>query len=135
MEVDRLRDDVTEGLVYRSHEDRRFAQFTKVAFTRSHAALDKMKTVKGLFIAAREDSDDWPTSYDYLIAVRAGYLTLVSPKNEEDENGQSNGKTKDSTAGEDWEDPGDESEKTAEFAQPKKTHKLFVKDDTITTTN
>jgi len=98
MEVDSLRDDRTEDLVHRA---RGYAlrHLPRVLLRDRMRRRTRQKRWKGLFIAAKEDSDGWPTSYDYLNVVRSGYLAVVLPKTDgEDEHGEDMGKRKDSTA-------------------------------------
>jgi hypothetical protein len=50
------------------------------ALTRRSAQLDRMRTAGGVFLAARERFDDWPTSYKCLGIVTNGKIPNIPAK-------------------------------------------------------
>jgi hypothetical protein len=79
-EVDSRIDDDTTDLEFRTHEERRAAQAEMDALTRTSAQLDRMRTAGGVFLAARERFDDWPTSYKCLGIVTNGKIPNIPAK-------------------------------------------------------
>jgi hypothetical protein len=79
-EVDSRIDYQTAGLEFRTHDERRVAQAKMDALTRTSAQLDRMRTAGGVFLAARERSDDWPTSYKCFGIVTNGMIPNIPAK-------------------------------------------------------
>jgi hypothetical protein len=79
-EVDNRIDDDTTDLEFRTHEERCAAQAEMDALTRRSAQLDRMRTAGGVFLAARERFDDWPTSYKCLGIVTNGKIPNIPAK-------------------------------------------------------
>ncbi|KAF2130313.1 hypothetical protein P153DRAFT_395741 [Dothidotthia symphoricarpi CBS 119687] len=77
LEIDSKPDDGTRDVEYMNHDARRIAELDLGALNVSRDRLDRLRTEGGLFISAKEDSDDWPTSFDYLSAVRDSIMAIV----------------------------------------------------------
>jgi hypothetical protein len=86
----KLEDRSTEGLQYGTHTERRQQELLRYGPDRPNTSAlhngrafedrwDKMRTEQGLFIAAKESSWDWLTSYDCLDRVRSGGVSAVHP--------------------------------------------------------
>lgn len=81
-QVDNKPDDGTRNVTHANHQERRAAQSSNEAIPGFRGDWDRLKTPGGLYISAMEDSDDWPTSYDYTAAVRDSYVAVVDESSE-----------------------------------------------------